>query len=67
MTEGGVADAADHWPPALDAVTEGWVTKASLPNHRNHLGTVALDGRMHAIEGQHGERDALVTRLQRFS
>ena len=45
-------DYADHWVLDL-AKGGGWKTAAPLPNARNHLSGVALDGFIYAIGGQH--------------
>lgn len=47
-----VEDSGMHWILNLDG-ERTWREAASLPNPRNHLGGVALDGRVYAIGGQH--------------
>ncbi|MBA3470763.1 MAG: hypothetical protein H0T53_14090, partial [Herpetosiphonaceae bacterium] len=44
-------DRADHYVLNLD--TGVWTTAAALPNPRNHLGGVALNGKVYALGGQH--------------
>lgn len=41
----------------LDLATNTWSTKAPLPNPRNHLGGVALNGKIYAIGGQRSFRE----------
>ena len=45
-------DSADHWHLDLDA-PNGWTRRAPLPNARNHLAGIELDGTIYAIGGQH--------------
>jgi N-acetylneuraminic acid mutarotase len=45
-------DRADHWVLDLDGGT-GWTSAAPLPNPRNHLGYIDLNGLAYAIGGQH--------------
>jgi N-acetylneuraminic acid mutarotase len=45
----------EHWVLNLDNQSAGWVQKASMPNPRNHLGGAALNGKVYAIGGQHGQ------------
>jgi N-acetylneuraminic acid mutarotase len=49
-------DAGDHW--ILDPGEEAWTPAAPLPNPRNHIGGVVLDGKIYAIGGQHLGDDA---------
>jgi hypothetical protein len=56
------ADAADHWTLNLDDLPAGWVTKAPLPLARNHVGGVALGGKIYAVGGQQGQNDQSVFR-----
>lgn len=42
----------EHWALNIDTGTS-WVAKAALPNPRNHLAYVALNGQIYAIGGQH--------------
>jgi N-acetylneuraminic acid mutarotase len=60
MTEDAAADVGDHWSLSLDGGT-AWVSRAPLPNPRNHLAATVLDGRIYAVGGQHGEHSSLVT------
>ncbi len=53
-------DTSEHWSLSLAGGTT-WQPRARLPNSRNHLGGVALDGLIYAIGGQHGHDDALTT------
>lgn len=46
-------DHGEHWALDLDAYAPAWLERASLPDARNHLGGVALDGQVYAIGGQH--------------
>jgi len=41
----------------LAEVDEGWERVADLPNPRNHLGGVAVNGKLYAIGGQRGLED----------
>jgi N-acetylneuraminic acid mutarotase len=43
-------DRAEHW--SLSPGAASWVAKASLLTTRNHLGAVALDGKIYAVGGQ---------------
>jgi N-acetylneuraminic acid mutarotase len=45
-------DSPEHWVLNLDNAGAGWKTAAPLPNPRNHLAGVALDGRLYAVGGQ---------------
>ena len=45
-------DWGDHWMLDVDTGT-AWHAAAPLPNPRNHLGAVVLNGRIYAIGGQH--------------
>lgn len=46
---------SEHWVLDLDKISAGWVEKAPMPNGRNHLAGVALNGYIYAIGGQHGQ------------
>jgi N-acetylneuraminic acid mutarotase len=50
----------EHWVLNLDNPAAGWQAKASLPNPRNHLGAAALNGKVYAIGGQHGQESEQV-------
>lgn len=54
-------DAGDHFAIDLDDANATWQTRAALPDPRSHFGTVALDGKIYAIAGQHGNDDGLTT------
>lgn len=45
-------DRANHYVLALDGGTQ-WTSATALPNPRNHLAGVALDGKLYAIGGQY--------------
>ena len=45
-------DTGDHWVLDLDNPT-GWESARPMPNPRNHITGVALDGKAYAIGGQH--------------
>lgn len=45
-------DTGDHWVLDLRHPTK-WVTAASMPDPRNHLGYIETGGKMYAIGGQH--------------
>lgn len=45
-------DSPEHWVLDLDGGTS-WRAAAPLPNPRNHLGAVALNGLIYVIGGQH--------------
>lgn len=44
-------DRPDHWVLDLD-LPAAWLPRAPLPNPRNHLGGVTLDGKVYAVGGQ---------------
>jgi hypothetical protein len=46
------ADHDDHWALNMDRPQDGWSTLAPLSVARNHLGGVAVDGKLFAIGGQ---------------
>ena len=52
-----VQDFPDHWVLNLDGGTT-WTTSTPVPNPRNHVGTVLLNGRVYLIGGQHSEAEA---------
>jgi hypothetical protein len=43
---------AEHWVLDLTAPSLGWKKRADLPNPRNHLTAVELNGKIYAIGGQ---------------
>ena len=45
-------DASTHWRLKIDGGKK-WQKRAPLPNPRNHVGNVTLDGKIYAIGGQH--------------
>jgi N-acetylneuraminic acid mutarotase/regulation of enolase protein 1 (concanavalin A-like superfamily) len=47
------ADVSTTWAFDLDKPSAGWVNKAAMPNARDHLGYVAIDGIAYAVGGQH--------------
>lgn len=52
-------DHGDHWALNLDRVGEGWRSAAPMPNPRNHIAGVALNGLIYAVGGQHlGNEDS---------
>lgn len=57
-SDDGRADSASHWSLNLDNLPVGWATKASLPVPRNHIGGVALGGKLYAVGGQQQQDDA---------
>src|SRR5439155_24550752 len=48
---GQTTSAADHWALNLDTVAAGWTTLAPLPKSLDHIGGVALNGRIWSIGG----------------
>ena len=54
VREGGeyLEDTGDHWVLGLDDPT-GWEAAPPMPNPRNHITGVALNGKAYAIGGQH--------------
>ena len=57
----------DHWSLDVDTGT-AWHPDTPLPNPRNHLGVIALDGRIYAIGGQHqgNELDGNQSTVERY-
>jgi len=49
-------DQPDHWVLSLDGGT-AWVSKAPLPNPRNHLASAVIGSALYAIGGQHNENE----------
>jgi N-acetylneuraminic acid mutarotase len=43
----------DHWELDIDNVDAGWKSLAPLPDARNHLSGVELEGKLYAIGGQY--------------
>ncbi|HYF63473.1 MAG TPA: kelch repeat-containing protein [Herpetosiphonaceae bacterium] len=56
------ADQADHYVLNID--TGVWTTAANLPNPRNHMVAVALNGKIYAMGGQHGDYEATTSQSQ---
>jgi len=58
-----ISDSGAHWSldlgPSESPLDDAgaWVPCAPLPNPRNHLGGVALAGRVYAVGGQHGANE----------
>jgi N-acetylneuraminic acid mutarotase len=48
-------DHAEMYSLNLDQAGAKWVSKASLPEKNNHLGTVTMDGQIYVIGGQTGQ------------
>jgi N-acetylneuraminic acid mutarotase len=55
------ADIGDHYVLDLSNVGAGWMTAASLPNPRSHLGYATADGKIYALAGQSGNDENLTT------
>lgn len=55
-----LTDQPEHWTLALGATESAaddagsWIERAPLPNPRNHMAGIAVDGVVYAIGGQHG-------------
>jgi N-acetylneuraminic acid mutarotase len=47
------ADMPDHWALDLDNIGAGWVSKAPMPNPRNHIGYAMVNGLAYAMGGLH--------------
>ena len=56
------SDQPDHY--VLNVDTGGWSSVAPLPNPRNHLGGVALNGKVYALGGQHDALEASTNQTQ---
>lgn len=41
------------WALDLNNIAAGWLARAAMPNGRNHMGYVAIDGIAYAVGGQH--------------
>ncbi|MBC8122365.1 MAG: hypothetical protein H7Y22_11065 [Gemmatimonadaceae bacterium] len=52
-------DRAEHWYLRLDGGTS-WISAASVPNPRSHMGYASIGGKIYAIGGQHGVDGNLV-------
>lgn len=55
-------DQPDHYVLNLD--TGVWSSAAPLPNPRNHLGGVGLNGKVYAVGGQHDRQEATSNQAQ---
>ncbi|MEA2709897.1 MAG: hypothetical protein QOF78_2498, partial [Phycisphaerales bacterium] len=55
MDETRMLECNDHWSLDLDDPEANWVARASMSNGRNHLGGVAVGGKVYAVGGQHGQ------------
>lgn len=56
-------DRANHYVLALDGGTQ-WTSAAPLPNPRNHLAGVALNGKLYAIGGQYRHEEGTTNQNQ---
>lgn len=57
-------EVGEHWSLPLDGSAprnRQWRALATLPNPRNHLAGIVVDGSIYAIGGQHGHNETLVT------
>ena len=52
---GTLQDKSEHWVLDLNAQANGWKVLAPMPNPRNHIASAAVDGKVYAIGGQHGD------------
>lgn len=61
-------DFADSYMIDLGDLEKGWVSKAPIPNPRNHIGTVEVRGRYFFLGGQHGrdERTSVQNTLSEY-
>jgi N-acetylneuraminic acid mutarotase len=55
-------DQADHYVLNID--TGVWTTAADLPNPRNHMVAVALNGKVYAMGGQHGDFESTTSQAE---
>lgn len=59
--KGRSADVGDVYKLDVDHPSLGWTRIGSMPNPRNHLGTVAVNGKIYLVGGQHLlEEDSVV-------
>lgn len=58
-----VIDKGNHYVLSLDGGKK-WSSRAPLPNPRNHLGGVALGGRVYALGGQQGGNETIGNQSQ---
>ena len=54
-------DLGNHYVLDLSNMSAGWKTLASLPNPRQHAGSVVYGGKIYFIGGQHGQDAKLTT------
>ncbi|MGB7158838.1 MAG: kelch repeat-containing protein, partial [Tepidisphaeraceae bacterium] len=50
-------ESASHWVLDLNNQSAGWVSKAPLPNPRNHTTGIAINGYVYCIGGQYGQEE----------
>lgn len=55
---GQTTSAADHWALNLDDPSQGWTALAPLPQPLDHMGSVALNGKLWSIGGFIDKREA---------
>src|SRR4029078_8271252 len=54
-------DKPEHWALDLKALSPTWAARAPMLTLRNHMGAVALNGKVYAIGGQQKQDAPLVT------
>ncbi len=54
------ADHDDHWMLDLTVSNANWVTRASLPQNRNHFGGGVINGKIYIVGGQTGQETTVV-------
>jgi N-acetylneuraminic acid mutarotase len=64
MNQSRTINSGDHFVLNLDDSNPTWRTAAPLPNPRNHLGGVALNGKVYAVGGQLFEEDRAIVQTQ---
>ncbi len=64
MNQDRTINSGDHFVLNLDAPNPTWRTAAPMPNPRNHLGGVALNGKAYAVGGQLFEEDKVIVQTQ---
>lgn len=57
-------DLGNHYVLDLDNLGAGWQTLASLPNPRQHAGSVVYENKIYFIGGQHGQDEKLVAQKE---
>jgi N-acetylneuraminic acid mutarotase len=57
MDETRTIECGEHWSLDLDDESAGWTERAPMPNPRNHISGAALNGKVYALGGQHGQED----------